>query len=50
MAAKVVAISANQRACTSATGAASAAAAPSPGKKPRSSVSGSDRLRITGSR
>ena len=50
MAAKVVAISPNQRAWTSATGAAWAAAAPSPGKKLRSSVFGSERLRITGSR
>ena len=50
MAAKVVAISPNQRACTSATGAAWAAAAPRPGKKLRSSVFGSERLRITGSR
>ena len=50
IAANVVAISPNQRACTSATGAAWAAAASSPGKKFFSSVFGSDRLRITGSR
>ena len=50
MAAKVVAISPNQPACTCATGAACAAAAPEAREEAASSVFGSERFRITGSR